>query len=373
VTVHIPGTAQVSYTLYTSGHAQKAFLIDLEGRVVHEWGVPFDMVWDETAAVRQLRPPSQIYIDRAIPYPNGDLLALYAAVGDTPWGYGLVKMDKDSNVLWKYLGRAHHDAAVAPDGKVYVLTHEVGQDVIEPALHLKPPRIDDYVAVLSPEGHELKRIRLLDALLRSPYGRMLDTVPWYLSLGSGDYLHANAIDVLDGSGTAKLPVATAGRLLLSFREISAIAILDLEREEVVWAARGSWQHQHDPDLLPNGNILLFDNRGHFGPDGFTRVIELDPTTEQVVWSYTGSAERPFLSEVRSSQERLASGHTLITESDGGRLLEVTPAGEVVWEYVNPARAAGADGQELIAILSSAERLAPAYFEPGLLAGAGDRP
>ena len=68
------------------------------------------------------------------------------------------------------------------------------------------------------------------------------------------------------------------------------------------------------------------------------MIEFDPTTQQIVWSYAGTAEQPFESEVRSSQERLANGNTLITESDGGRLFEVTPAGEIVWNYLNPVRA-----------------------------------
>src|SRR3546814_18741294 len=70
-------------------------------------------------------------------FPNGDLLALYVGVGDSPWGYGLVKMDKDSNVIWKYLAHTHHDFDVAPDGSIYVLTHEVTDRVIEVYDYLK--------------------------------------------------------------------------------------------------------------------------------------------------------------------------------------------------------------------------------------------
>jgi hypothetical protein len=32
---------------------------------------------------------------------------------------------------------------------------------------------------------------------------------------------------------------------------------------------------------------------------------------------------------------LAAGHTLISEGQWGRVFEVTPAGEIVWEYINP--------------------------------------
>ena len=367
VTVHKPDKVQPGFTLYTSGHAQEVYLVDMDGRPVHTWSLPFSAVWDRSAAVRRPQPDTHVYIEKAVLYPNGDLLAVYVAVGDTPWGYGLVKMDKDSRVLWKYLEHAHHDVDVGPDGRVYALTQEIGQDDIKQYAHLEAPRIDDFVVVLSPEGQELKKIRVIDVLLRSPYARLLDMVPWYIEKGAGDYLHTNSIELLDGTGTRKLPEATAGRVLLSFREINTIAILDLEKEEIVWAMRGPWLRQHDPDLLADGDILLFDNQGNVGPGGISRVIELDPATQQIVWSYAGTPEQPFESEVRSSQERLANGNTLITESDGGRLFEVTPAGEVVWNFVNPVRGKREeDGQAVIPIVSWAQRIDPATLDPQVL-------
>ncbi len=369
VTVYDPAQAQNGLTLYTSGHDQKARLIDMNGRVVHEWGVPFSQIWDKTAAVKAPQPDSHVYIEKTHLYPNGDLLALYVAVGDTPWGYGLVKFDKDSNVIWKYLAHVHHDLSVAPDGRIYVLTQEIGQDDITQYPHLRAPRIDDFVTILSPDGKELKKIRMLDVMLRSPYARLLDTVPWYIQKGAGDYLHTNSIEVLDGKSAGKLPAATAGRLLLSFREIGTIAILDPVTEEIVWATRGPWLRQHDPDLLANGNILLFDNQGNVGPGGITRVIEIDPRTQEIVWTYAGTPEEPFESEVRSSEVRLPNGNTLITESDGGRLFEVTKPGRIVWNYINPIRAQRErDGQEVIPIVSWAERVDPASLEPGVLGG-----
>jgi hypothetical protein len=68
--------------------------------------------------------------------------------------------------------------------------------------------------------------------------------------------------------------------------------------------------------------------------------------------------------VRSAQERLANGNTLITESEGGRLFEVTPEGEIVWEYLNPVRG-GEDG-ELIAVVSWGQRIDPAALDPEFL-------
>jgi hypothetical protein len=346
--------------LYTSGHAQKAFLVSMTGEVVHEWQLPFSTVWDESAAVQDPQPDSLIYLEKARLLPDGDLLALYVAIGTSPWGLGLVRLNQDSEVVWKYLQQAHHDFDVGEDGRIYALSHEIRTDKVAGHEHLAPPRIDDYVVVLSPEGEELKKVWLLGALANSPYATMLSTVPWYIGEGKGDYLHTNSIDVIEGDLAARLPFAAPGQVLLSLREIGAIALLDLEREQIVWALRGPWLRQHDADLLPDGHMLLFDNEGAYG--GKSRILEFDPTTLEITWSYAGDDEHGFYSRVRSAQERLPNGNTLITESDGGRLFEVSTEGEIVWEYLNPER--GGDAGELIPIVSWGQRIDPAALDPG---------
>ena len=70
--------------------------------------------------------------------------------------------------------------------------------------------------------------------------------------------------------------------------------------------------------------------------GVTHVIWLPdsafgPTAP--VWSYTNPST--FYSNHLSGAQRLPNGNTLITEGTSGHLFEVTPEGEVVWEYINP--------------------------------------
>jgi hypothetical protein len=111
----------------------------------------------------------------------------------------------------------------------------------------------------------------------------------------------------------------------------------------------------DPDILPNGNILLFDNFGRFKfANGESRVLEFDPRDMKIAWQYDGDAAYPLDSSIRSGQQRLANGNTLIIESNGGRVVEVTPRGEIVWEFINPVRGGEANG--LVPIVASAERL-----------------
>ena len=361
VVTYDPARATNGYTLYTSGEGQRAVLVSMTGEVLHEWSLPFSAIWDETASVRKPRPDEMIHYNKAYLYPNGDLLAIYEALGDTPWGYGLAKMDKDSRLIWKYLAHAHHDLDVGPDGNIYLLTQEISHKIVDRWRHLRPPRIDDFVVVLSPDGQELKKVSMLDALVNSPYARLLNTVAWY---SKDDYTHANAIELVDEAAAMRLSGQPGRQVLVSMRELGAIGLLDLDREVFTWAARGPWIGQHDPDLLPNGNMLLFDNVGDFSDRGDSRVIEFNPKTYEIVWSYAGSTNQPFHSILRSDQERLANGNTLITESDGGRLLEVTRDGEIVWEYVNPIR--GGEGDEFIPIVAWGQRIDPGRLAPEFL-------
>lgn len=113
-----------------------------------------------------------------------------------------------------------------------------------------------------------------------------------------------------------------------------------------------------PKGLPGaGNILVFDNGGAAGygepnpgaPDGtwnalrdHSRVLEFDPLTLEIVWEFSAMTqgfpdgeEARFYSRYESAAQRLPNGNTLITESRRGRLIEVTPDCEIVWEYISP--------------------------------------
>ena len=92
------------------------------------------------------------------------------------------------------------------------------------------------------------------------------------------------------------------------------------------------EHQHHPSVLPNGNILIFDN-GHRRK--FSRILELDPRSEEIVWQYQADPPEGFYSESRGAAQALPNGNVLITDSDHGRAFEITRSGEVVWEFWNP--------------------------------------
>jgi hypothetical protein len=354
VTRYDPARAQNGLTLYSSTHEQAAYLMDMQGKVVHRWQMNFSALWDESAAVKNPRSDEFIYIEKAQVLPNGDLIALYTAIGDTPWGYGIAKLNAKSEVIWKYLGHAHHDFEIDGAGNIHVLTQQVTETELDGFAHLPKPRIDDFIVTLSPEGRELSSTSLMDVFSKSPYGRRLYFASQE-SFSNGDYLHANSVDVLKGPAPG-IPGSRAGQVLISFREVSTVALIDEARQKIVWAQSGPWVRQHDAQLLPTGNMLLFDNEGDNSGNGISRVLEFEPATSTIVWSYAGSKDAPLESAARSSQTRLANGDTLIVESMAGRVIEVAPNGDVVWEFINPVR--GSDGDHRIPIIFWVQRLDP---------------
>ncbi len=356
---------QAGYTLYTSGDAPAAYLIDEEGALVHEWRLPFSKFHEAgDGGPEHPQPDEFVHFRNARVLPNGDLIALYEGTGDTPYGYGLVKIDSASNVIWKYAGRAHHQFDIAPDGRIYVLTHAIAQEVMPVYANLETPRIDDYLVTLSPDGKVLNKVDLLQSFADSYYRQLVYTVS---AFSRADPLHTNTVEYIDAAKAVNFPFGKEGQVLLSFRETHSVGVVDPESGALEWLTRGPWIGQHDPDILPNGNILMFDNFGNFGkPEGRSRVIEFNPATTEIVWQYAGTAEDPLLSAIRSDQQRLANGNTMITESSGGRIVEVTPSGDVVWEFVNPVR--GGDKGQKLPIIAWSMRLDAGAFDPAVLRG-----
>jgi hypothetical protein len=358
VTVYDPARAAPGYTLYTSGDDNAARLMTMDGRIVHEWRRPFSTVWNDQAAVSSPQPDNLIYMDKAHVFPNGDLLVIYISSADTPWGYGIAKLDKDSNLIWSYLASAHHDFDFASDKRIYVLTHAFNFEKPVPVPQLSKPYLEDFLVILTPDGEEVKKISLTDAVLKSPYRSLFDILPFF---SLSDPLHPNTVEYIDADKARHFPFGEEGDALVSFRNIALIAVVSLRTGAIRWATRGPWVGQHDPSILPNGNILLFDNLGGFRGNNSSQLTQFDPRTLTVTWGYSGDADHPFYSYLRSSAQRLPNGNTLINESDGGRLFEVTRSGDIVWEYINPVRRG--DNEELIAVVSSGQRIDPATFDP----------
>lgn len=324
-------------------------LIDANGNVVHRWSIPYSKVWKNAPHLDYQGQDVSIMTIGAHLFPNGDVLVTYQG-GNHPYGGGLVKIDRCSNVIWSLAENAHHWFTVTDSGELYVPTQRFHRDAVAVFPHLKAPFYEDFVTVVSPDGKKEKEISMLKAIYDS--GReaiLLANSALQPGVDQEDPLHLNDVDVLDEATAKHFPIFAAGDILVSFREINAIAVIDGQTDRIKWSMTGPFLRQHDPDFLPNGHILVFDNRPG---EGGSRLLEIDPVTQAIVWEYRGSPDRKFYTSRSGNVSLLPNGNLLVVESQSGRVFELTRDKKVVWEFIN-----GVNDKELGEV-STAQRISP---------------
>ena len=324
------------YTLLTLGNSTTAYLVDMDGNVVFTWSAPFENVWPHAKHIHYVGTElaGSTMLGKAKLLPNGDLLAVYEGIGDTPYGYGLAKIDRHGKAVWTYDDNMHHDLYIDKEnGNIYGLSHALVDNHPLDSDDIMRRVLMDTIVTLSPQGKELDRLPVIDAFLNSPYRLLLTS---QIVNQEWDVMHTNSIVKLEPSMAAAFPLFKPGQLLVSVRNPSILAVVDPKTRAVVWAYGGLWKHQHSARFLPNGHILLFDNEC-YEVDQRTNscIVEFDPNRLAVAWSYEGSVENPFFSKEGGSVERLPNGNSLILEAHRSRIFEVTPDKELAWEYKLP--------------------------------------
>jgi hypothetical protein len=333
VIVYDRARACPGYNLYVSWTEPEASLIAMDGTVVHKW---FD---------KEERPGSWHH---AIVLDDGGLALIvrYREVRLLDWG---------SDTIWKTRVAAHHEITMGRDSTFYVAARELKQ---YRGLNVR------FAAIvrISPDGRiisrwstydyleEIKRKfdqeAFLDTILDSLETRemsaaQLDSFEMRVEVKQEmgkdiyDYFHLNTISIVPVTPLAGTdPRFDPGNLLICFRNVNQIAILDEQTMDILWVwGQGELQWPHHPTMLHNGNILVYDN----GVDrGYSRILELDPRSESIVWEYVADPPGDFYSRFKGSCQRLPNGNTLICESERGRCFEVTLDGDIVWEWINPA-------------------------------------
>lgn len=318
VTVFDEERSHPGYNLYTIRSQRAAELIDARGNVVHRWHKEDDLAWV-----------------RSVLLDNGDLLV----VGDHPRDPEkdskraaprfAMRLNWDNEVLWQRTLSAHHDIVMTPDDRIGVLTVQGRRPPDGPPSAVV---VEDFVTVLSQDG-EIEDERSLDQMLRARPD-LFTFLPGGRGRRKWDPLHSNSLRWMsDGALAARDPIYALGNIIVCFRYQNSVAIFDWEQEEVVWTwGQGEIREPHDAVVLDTGNIMIFDN----GPSRYwSRVIEVDPISRQIVWEYKAPEPTDFFTGARGGNQRLPNGNTLITESNKGRAFEVTPDGDMVWEFFVP--------------------------------------
>ncbi len=304
------------FTLFSPAFGYTEYLIDMMGMVVHTWPVNHSQL-------------AELLFD-------GNLL-----VDD--YGSGLKELSPDGKEVWSWKGEYHHDFQRLPNGNTILLTAR--NESVIPGFYargLEPDHMrTDHVVEIDRSGRVLWDFSFGDHVSEL---RELAGLPWPVryvrrdadgsetEVGPADWAHTNTIEVLPDSPLGQDDARfRAGNLLFSMRALDIIGVIDRKLDRVVWAwGLGLLDGQHQPTMVPDGKILIFDN-GTFR--GRSAVVEMDPASGEVVWTYEDGAN--FYSPFRSGVQRLPNGNTLICESDAGRIFEVTCRGRIVWDYWSP--------------------------------------
>ncbi|HEX7252209.1 MAG TPA: arylsulfotransferase family protein [Thermoanaerobaculia bacterium] len=335
VLLHDRSRAENGLNFFTSAHAPAALLMDMDGAILRKWSVDAGETFVRDASRSRSGEDAQFFRDAEL-LPDGGVLALLDNIG-------IVRLDLESRVVWSFPVQAHHDLFVDFAGVIWALAHE--RRVI-PGFRNAAVQ-DDVILSLSPDGKLLRRISVLDCFRQSSYAAMLATLP----PEGEDVLQTNSIVVLDGSLAGRSPAFRRGNLLISSRSLGMVAVLDPDQNRVLWALRGLWRGQESVQLAA-GHVLLFDDLGSMRKT--PRVLEVDPFSQEVLWSFGTTVDQPMLPGSGGSVERLRGGNTLITETDAGRVREVTLDNRVVWEFANPNRVG--KNQEFVAFIYLMERV-----------------
>lgn len=307
------GRAEHGYTLFSPLNGKLTLLIGMRGEVVWQWSHPLTI-------------GTYAYL-----LENGNLL-WSGRLPEGPQKMGgrgglLREYDWDGNVVWEYrqVGQ-HHDFRRLPNGNTLLLGWEVVPPQIADRIpggiagtqHADGCMYGDYIHEVTPDGEVIWE-------WHACWDMEVERYPLSPSQNRDEFAHANAI--------APLP---NGDIYISFRRLNTIGLIDRGTRKIKWQHRDdSWGMQHDCAALPNGNITLFANGTNTPSLPFSRAIELDPRTSKTVWEYRGRPAHTFFSPHVSGVQRLAGGNTLICEGQWGRLFEVSPEGEIVWEYLSP--------------------------------------
>ncbi|MBW5482783.1 aryl-sulfate sulfotransferase [Streptomyces bambusae] len=325
---HDPLRSYGGYTLYTPiAGPGEVRLVDIEGRTVHTWSSP--------------HPPGR----HARLLPNGNLFYQGKDTGgpslfpiwDVYHGGILQELAPDGTVLREVRHPFHHhDASVLRGGNLLVLG-------VEPLSPADAARIRGGIPGSEAAGGQV-------------YGDVVHELTW-----SGEVVWRwSAIEHLDPEevplnphfAREHWPMANTvdeladGSVLVGFRSASTTVAVDRATGSVRWRIGPDvLAQQHHPNELENGNILVFDNGTYRDTTSvpYSRVLELDPATGLEVWSYEDNPPQNFYSPYMSSAQRLPNGNTFVAEGSFGRLFEVTPEGDVVWEYVVPEFGAFGEG------------------------------
>ena len=351
------------YTLVTPQAATVTYLIDMNGEIVNEWKS------DYTAFYAEL-------------LPNGNL-ARHSVLPEAWPGFGgysglLEEFDWSGKKVWEHKmfipGKevSHHTFEVMPNGNYLMLVWEYKSYEEALAKGLDP---NFGGRCIFPDGMKIGGDTVLGIwpdLIREVDRKTGETVwEWHVwdHIGKGpDKLDINVFvtpkrargqagpDWTHFNGVAYNP--KTDQVCVTSRSLAEVYVIDKKTGNIVFrwgnpanygagkAPSGYYDDgdqqlfgPHAPDWTVEGNITILNNGDGRPSSNYTSGVEIDPRTGKKVWEWearnVGAIASNFYSFNQSGVQKLPNGNYLLTATQSGHVIEVTPQKEIVWEFINP--------------------------------------
>ena len=318
VSKYDPSKAYKGYTLFGPEAQKDMYLVDMEGRFVHHWHLPY-----QGGLQAELLPNGNLLlVQRVLDGPVVDL-AGYAGL--------ILELDWDGNEVWRFedLYMNGHDYVRMENGNIlYTRWVPLAADIAAKQKGGIP-------------GTEREGVMWEDAFREvTSDGKLVwEWLPHeHIDFDNDILCPLCPRDLMNYVNS--LAILPDGNILTNFRHYNTVTIIDKGTGDIVWRwGAGQLGHPHCPLPLDNGNILIFDN-GYHRPNvafgfAFSRVLEVNRETKEIEWEYKGENPSAFFSSICGNAQRLPNGNTLVCHSTFGRIFEVTPEKEIVWEFTNP--------------------------------------
>jgi hypothetical protein len=336
---HVAGAPQPGVTFMTGLRDQHVamWVVDLDGKLLKEWQVDASRLWPEPTHLQGYARPRndwEAQVHGAVLLPDGDVIFNLEFIG-------LIRLSRCGDVVWRLPYMTHHSVYRNGDGTLWVSGRKYHDRVAPEYPGMRPPFWEPTALQVSTDGKILQEISLLDIL----YGNRQEALIFASGPG-GDWAHLNDVEIVESRAAVSSAVFDQGDILASLRDLHLLFVFSPITNKIKWMRTGPWLNQHDPDILPDGTISIFDNRrlrgrGEGEPlggmsrlfDG-SRILSIDPASDAIRTVYEGTADNPFYTNVMGKHQDLDNGNLLIAQSEGGRVFEIADNGEIVWEYIN---------------------------------------
>ena len=318
-----PGWRMLAGAFVVDGSMENAvLLLSPELKIVKRWvldEVPVDG-WKP-------RPKHLKFVHGVELLPDGSLIFTFDG------SVSLQRIASCGNRLWATGGEFNHS----------VMLNEAG-DAVWTFSGLR-----DIAEVSVADGSVLRRITVDDIIAANPTtdilgGRLLHDNDINVNSRNTDGkwfydpFHFNDVEPLPSAIADRFPGFDAGDLLISARSLNLLFVMDPQTLHIKWWRAGMTQRQHDPDWLPSGEILVFNNR--MSRD-YSELVAINPTTLARREVFDGRTN-DFYSRIRGKHQQYPDGHRVISSPQQGRAFELDPHGDLALVLVNPKPGSDSD-------------------------------